>query len=76
MDPALPIYHKKNNTERLHIDDAEFVEVIHTCGNFVSFDTDLGHADFYPNEGRFPQPGCLDPRQSSNIIGYIIHKRE
>ncbi|KAK7593088.1 hypothetical protein V9T40_007840 [Parthenolecanium corni] len=68
LDPALPIYDKKNITERLHIDDAEFVEVIHTCGNFISFDADLGHVDFYPNGGQFPQPGCLDPRQSTQDV--------
>lgn len=60
LDPAFPIYNQKPDSERLHINDAEFVQVIHTCGHHVSFETSLGHVDFYPNGGTFPQPDCID----------------
>lgn len=67
LDPALPIYEHKNLSERLHMDDAEFVQVIHTCGSFISFEDSLGHVDFYPNGGKFPQPSCVQPRTGTNF---------
>lgn len=38
--------------------DAFFVDVIHTCAGYLGFKMPLGHADFYPDGGRPPQPGC------------------
>jgi len=38
--------------------DAQFVDVIHTSGPVFGFLAPLGHADFYPNNGKIPQPGC------------------
>ncbi|XP_022113702.2 pancreatic lipase-related protein 2 [Pieris rapae] len=49
------------NTPRLNIKDAKYVEVIHTDTGGVfpnGIGTPLGHADFYPNGGG-SQPGCL-----------------
>lgn len=37
--------------------DAQFVDVIHTCANVWGARQSLGHADFWPNEGK-SQPGC------------------
>lgn len=34
-----------------------YVEVMHTNGFTLGFGKPLGHADFYPNFGRY-QPGC------------------
>ncbi|XP_018334888.1 lipoprotein lipase-like, partial [Agrilus planipennis] len=56
LDPALPgfIY----LTDRLSRKDADFVDVIHTCGGFLGILSQIGHVDFYPNGGTPPQPGC------------------
>jgi len=43
---------------RLDPTDAEFVDVIHTCGGTLGYKGALGHADFYPNGGSAIQPGC------------------
>jgi len=42
----------------LNIDDAKFVDCIHTAGGTFGYSKSLGHCDFYPNEGIAPQPGC------------------
>ncbi|CAG2066036.1 unnamed protein product, partial [Timema podura] len=42
----------------LSSDDASFVEIIHTCAGLLGWADPLGHADFYPNGGTSPQPGC------------------
>lgn len=43
-----------------HLDntDAEFVDVIHTCGGALGFLDNIGHVDYYPNGGTPMQPGC------------------
>jgi hypothetical protein len=48
----------KGDEERLDISDADFVQVIHTASGFLSFLESVGHADFYPNSGKAPQPPC------------------
>ncbi|KAJ4428052.1 hypothetical protein ANN_24066 [Periplaneta americana] len=58
LDPAKPIFEIKGLEDRLDPSDAEFVQVIHTAGGFLSFLEPLGHADFYPNGGKNPQPSC------------------
>lgn len=58
LDPAKPIFEIKDDTERLDASDAEFVQVIHTASGFLSFLEPVGHADFYPNGGKAPQPPC------------------
>lgn len=86
LDPAYPLYDGKGLNERLHVDDAQFVAVIHTSGKFISFEDSLGHADFYPNGGKFPQPLCMDtslskfstkervvePREPEGSLGMLI----
>ncbi|KAG5869704.1 hypothetical protein JTB14_033301 [Gonioctena quinquepunctata] len=54
LDPARPgfeVFH-------LNSTDANFVLVIHTDANLLGKREELGHADFYPNCGVSPQPGC------------------
>jgi hypothetical protein len=58
LDPAKPIFEIRSNEERLDAGDAEFVQVIHTASGFLSFLEPVGHADFYPNGGKVPQPPC------------------
>ena len=49
-----------------HQGDALFVDVIHSAGKWVGNDEVIGHADFYPNLGQAPQPGC-DGRESVDL---------
>lgn len=58
LDPAGPMMRKQPRKHKLDKNDAEFVDVIHTCGHYLGFHEPLGHADFYPNRGRPIQPGC------------------
>lgn len=39
------------------IDDADFVDAIHTAANRQGTSLSVGHADFWPNGGEL-QPGC------------------
>lgn len=62
LDPASPgfkggwvLWKRKY---RLDDTDASFVDVIHTARGFTSLSMQVGHADFYPNNGNSPQPGC------------------
>ncbi|CAG4936347.1 unnamed protein product [Parnassius apollo] len=58
LDPALPLFSKVPLEQRLDASDAEFVDVIHTDAGIFGFPGTIGHADFYPNGGTSPQPGC------------------
>ncbi|KAK7794209.1 hypothetical protein R5R35_012533 [Gryllus longicercus] len=58
LDPARPGFTDVGEAERLDAADADFVAVLHTAAGIVSFEEPLGHADFYPNGGRSPQPAC------------------
>jgi len=62
LDPA-PVPLDWSAEIRLDIEDAEFIDIIHTE---VAFIEQMGHADFYPNGGLGPQPGC------SNSSNYFI----
>ncbi|KAJ9588478.1 hypothetical protein L9F63_018134 [Diploptera punctata] len=72
LDPAKPIFEFEDNTMRLDKGDAEFVEVIHTAGGFLSFSENIGHVDIYPNGGVSPQPGCLEEMERAT---YCSHRR-
>ncbi|XP_043801520.1 lipase member H-A-like [Apis laboriosa] len=56
LDPAGPLFYIFNS--RLNSFDANFVDVIHTDSYILGLSKQLGHVDFYPNNGRRPQPGC------------------
>ncbi|KAG6461123.1 hypothetical protein O3G_MSEX012436 [Manduca sexta] len=60
LDPARPLfeYPSRDNTEKLDSTDAKFVDIIHTCGGVLGIESAVGTADFYPNSGIPPQPGC------------------
>jgi hypothetical protein len=60
LDPALPGFGKFSvvNHNMLERNDARFVDIIHTCGGFLAQEDQIGHADFYPNNGRRSQPTC------------------
>ncbi|XP_013103655.2 inactive pancreatic lipase-related protein 1 isoform X1 [Stomoxys calcitrans] len=61
LDPARPAFEDCIGPEN-HLDhtDAEFVDVIHSCAGYLGFKNPIGHADFYPNGGSPPQPGCSE----------------
>lgn len=65
LDPARPFFEIPETSEKLDITDAEFVDVIHTCSGLLGVFNGVGHADFYPNDGMAPQPGC------QGIQGYM-----
>ena len=57
LDPALPAFENKDSSERLSVEDANLVEVIHTNEGNCGMSYPIGHYDFYPNGGS-QQPGC------------------
>ncbi|XP_073819401.1 uncharacterized protein [Musca autumnalis] len=57
LDPALPLFRYENREERLDLNDAEYVEVLHTSVGSYGYDRPLGHVDVYINYGT-RQPGC------------------
>ncbi|XP_076249159.1 pancreatic triacylglycerol lipase [Calliopsis andreniformis] len=75
LDPASPLFETISGIVdpefRLDPTDAQFVDVIHTSGAAFGFLAPLGHADFYPNNGKFPQPGC----SFAPTITYCSHSR-
>ncbi|CAH0773568.1 unnamed protein product [Bemisia tabaci] len=71
LDPAFPLYYFQGARGRLAASDASFVDVIHTDGAVFGFPTPMGHADFYPNGGIPPQPGCA--KMSSKRQLAIFH---
>nr|CAD7198344.1 unnamed protein product [Timema douglasi] len=60
LDAARPMFDRRPPKDRLDPEDAEFVMSIHTAGDFLAFYDPIGHADFYPNGGKSPQPTCQD----------------
>ncbi|XP_047984824.1 pancreatic triacylglycerol lipase-like [Leguminivora glycinivorella] len=73
LDPARPLFDnpKKPNTLTLDSSDAVFVDVIHTCGGALGVMNNSGHADFYPNSGKPPQPGCEISETCSHTRAYM-----
>ncbi|XP_067214053.1 pancreatic triacylglycerol lipase isoform X2 [Linepithema humile] len=75
LDPASPLFETISGAvdpeHRLDPSDAQFVDVIHTSGPAFGFLAPLGHADFYPNDGKIPQPGC----SYAPTITYCSHSR-
>lgn len=60
MDPARPLfeYPSRDDIAKLDSTDASFVDIIHTCGGVLGIESNVGTADFFPNSGIPPQPGC------------------
>ncbi|XP_063235519.1 lipase member H-like [Bacillus rossius redtenbacheri] len=57
LDPVGRRFENVALENRLDSSDAEFVQIIHTNGNFIGWPTALGHVDFFPNDGN-KQYGC------------------
>ncbi|CAK1601153.1 unnamed protein product [Parnassius mnemosyne] len=60
LDPARPMFEIPLLPPDFRLDksDANFVDIIHTCGGLFGYRDSHGHADFYPNEGTAAQPDC------------------
>lgn len=58
MDPAGPFYNTTATKDKLAKGDAQFVQVIHSCAGGLGYNGVLGDADYWPNGGTRPQPGC------------------
>ncbi|XP_063621083.1 pancreatic triacylglycerol lipase-like isoform X1 [Cydia splendana] len=73
LDPARPLFEdpKKPSTLTLDPSDAVFVDVIHTCSGALGVKESSGHADFYPNSGESPQPGCDIPEICSHARAHV-----
>lgn len=78
LDPASPLFETISGIVdpeyRLDPTDAQFVDVIHTSGPTFGFLAPLGHADFYPNDGKIPQPGCSFVPTISKTISIMYKK--
>ncbi|XP_075969260.1 pancreatic lipase-related protein 2-like [Anticarsia gemmatalis] len=57
LDPARPGW--ANSANRLSRGNGQYVEAIHTDGHLLGIFIPVGDADFYPNGGKNPQPGCF-----------------
>lgn len=60
LDPAGPLFSKRDDKDRLSRDDARIVVILHTDGGKFGFKASFGAIDFYANTGSAVQPGCLD----------------
>lgn len=65
LDPSSFGFESSNFTKKSYVslfpNDAKFVDVIYTSlGQYlgISISNTVGHANFYPNGGHYPQPGC------------------
>lgn len=57
LDPAAPLF-TNASSDAIKQSDGKFVDIIHTCAYALGEIWPRGHIDFYPNSGRFHQPGC------------------
>lgn len=69
LDPTDVLFDSKKPHQRLNSTDAEYVETIHTNGQWLGFLHPIGQTSFYPNWGK-SQPGC-----EKDLSGYCSHAR-
>jgi pancreatic triacylglycerol lipase len=56
LDPAGPLFSIDLPNERLASTDGDYVEVVHSDGDYSGIGRPIGQADFFPNGG-MDQPG-------------------
>ncbi|XP_018412951.1 PREDICTED: lipase member H [Nanorana parkeri] len=74
LDPAGPLFNGKPPEDRLHHNDAHFVDVIHSDIDGLGYKDSLGNIDFYPNGGT-DQPGCPKSILSGSEYFKCDHQR-
>ncbi|CAF0792641.1 unnamed protein product [Rotaria sordida] len=57
LDPSGPLLRKASIDKRLSLDDADFVDCIHTSSTF-GLQEKSGHMDFFPDGGKSNAKGC------------------
>ncbi|XP_013147375.1 PREDICTED: pancreatic triacylglycerol lipase-like isoform X2 [Papilio polytes] len=75
LDAAYPGFYPALFLKPLTPQDARFVDVIHTDGGGFGAPSAIGHADFWPNEGRAKQPGCLPLTVPLTVEDFCSHWR-
>ncbi len=73
-DPAGPLFSIDQPTERLHWTDADYVEVQFTDIGRLGFTQPIGHANFYPNFGRFVCPGLIEDYEAFLLINLTLKR--
>lgn len=60
LDPAHPLMTipMRPTSQRLDPSDAKFVQVLHTTSGTVGTQFNIGHQDWYADNGKAPQKGC------------------
>ncbi|KAJ8961732.1 hypothetical protein NQ318_021332, partial [Aromia moschata] len=58
LGSSRPLFIKWPLSLKLDASDAEFVDIIHTDAGIFGYSRQIGHVDFWPNQGIAPQPGC------------------
>lgn len=70
LDPAGPLWTMNRNA--LTLTDGVYVESIHTDGRLQGIFNPISDADFYPNGGRHPQPGCSNSNCSHSRAIFLF----
>lgn len=83
LDPAHPLLTlpMKPENQRLDPSDAQFVQTLHTTSGTLGTPSNLGHQDWYADNGMIPQKGCepglivFDPNAFSPVSAFCSHAR-
>lgn len=65
------MYENNSPEDRLDINDAYYVDVIHTNGDKNGILRSMGNIDFFPNGGK-SQPNCPKVQDKSKPLNAII----
>ncbi|XP_073959241.1 pancreatic lipase-related protein 2-like isoform X2 [Choristoneura fumiferana] len=75
LDPAYPGFYPALLGRPLSAEDAAFVDVVHTDAGGFGAPASTGRADFWPNEGKAKQPGCLSATVPLTYEDFCSHWR-
>ncbi|XP_049884544.1 pancreatic lipase-related protein 2-like [Pectinophora gossypiella] len=75
LDPAYPGFYPALLSDPMSSSDAGFVDAVHTDGGGFGAPDRTAHADFWPNEGRAKQPGCLSATVPLTTEDFCSHWR-